>query len=134
MDRRGLLIPAAGAGAFGFILTYLAPHSQLQAVALTLVVAIVALDSFRRAEGGLRPPKDAPILRSKVAHYVRISRVEDGTRLARAASNPFERALLRLPNWQAVTSSEATELGADASEDGETPPAPRPIRARRARR
>lgn|GEM_PF-3919149 len=82
----------------------------LQAVVLTILTLILAVDSIRRAEGRSLVENEEPIPRSRVAHYAQIAGVEDSTRLIQTASNPFERALLGGPRWPDLTSGELRVL------------------------
>lgn len=93
----------------------------LQAVVLTVLALILAVDSMRRAERGSPVENEEPVPRSRVAHYARIVGVEDSARLIQTASNPFERALLGGPRWPDLTSGELRELS--RSTPGEAEPA-----------
>ena len=125
MNRRTYLyaalaiVPLAFAGAFS-------EYWVLQAILLTLLASALVVDTLRRAEVQPRPEDDQPILRSRVAHYVRIARVRDSARLIETASNPFELALLRRKGWSGLTAGQLRELGVDLPGSETTAPGPTP--------
>ncbi|MGP8124391.1 MAG: hypothetical protein ACLQEQ_00765 [Nitrososphaerales archaeon] len=59
-----------------------------------------------------------PVPRSRIAHYVTVSRIKSTTSIARESDSPFERALLIQPGWRRLSASgleEVTKMVPDAS-------------------
>jgi hypothetical protein len=91
----------------------------LQAIVLTVLTLVLAVDSIRRAEGSSLVEEEDSVPRSRVAHYARIAGVKDSARLIRTAGNPFERELLGDPKWPALTSGELRALSRSISGEAE---------------
>ena len=96
---------------------YMSPYGVLQSALLTMVVLIIAVQGIASAEGEWHPEPHPPVLRSRILHYARISKVKDGKRLQRTADNPFEASLLGQPGWSQLSSKELKELERIVHED-----------------
>ncbi|HME19707.1 MAG TPA: hypothetical protein VKF15_08240 [Nitrososphaerales archaeon] len=95
----------------------------LQFLALTALVAVVAVYSLLRMDESVDFVGGQPVLRSRVTHYAQIAKVEDSGRLIRTASNPFERALLHRQGWSRISVGELRGLAERVPEDWEEPAA-----------
>ena len=96
----------------------------LQFLALTALVAVVAVDSVLKMDESVYLETGQPMLRSRVTHYAQIAKVREGGRLAITASNPFERALLRRQGWSGLSEAELRGLAERVPEDWEDTAAP----------
>jgi hypothetical protein len=99
---------------------YVSPYGVLQALLLTAVVLAIGVQSIAGAEGQWRPETHPPVLRSRILHYARISKLNDGRRLQKSADNPFEGSLLGYPGWSHLTAKELKEFGRMIPEAGLT--------------
>jgi hypothetical protein len=95
----------------------------LQLLALTALMAVVAVNSFLRIDESVDLVDDRRVLRSRVTHYAQIAKVEDSGRLIRTASNPFERALLHRAEWSRMSVGELRGLAERVPEDWDEPSA-----------
>jgi len=88
----------------------------LQAALLTFLALALSVDSVRRAQGEVLPQNEEPILRSRVTHFVKVSKIKDSGRLIRNATNPFEHALLGTQRWPGLSEADLKKLDVGAPE------------------
>ena len=117
---------ALGAAFAVVIGSFRAQFVGFQALALTVFAGVIAAESIRRADTSFRLEVPPLILRSRVSHYVKISKV-DATRLISVSSNPFEKELLGKARWASLTQKEMARLGTSG---GAPKPAPEVREAR----
>ena len=59
--------------------------------------------------------KKEHIPRSRIAHYVFISRIKSTLEISRRSDNPFERSLFSKPEWRTLTESRLREIARNAT-------------------
>ena len=111
MARRTYEYAAYATMSLALAIALVVPYWVLQAIFLSAVALVVAVESIRGAEWESRQEIDESIPRSRVTHYARVAEVEDSTGLIRTASNPFELSILGLPEWSALTAAELGQHG-----------------------
>jgi hypothetical protein len=100
-----LVLALAAVSAF-----YASPYGVLQIALLTVVASIIGIRGITSVEGEWHPQQNPPILRSRILHYVGISKVKVGSSLQQTAGNPFEASLLGHPKWSQFTTEELRNL------------------------
>ncbi len=74
-------------------------------------VSRVMMIATRRSKGGEERGRATRVRRSRIAHYVAVSRMKSTSFLSRESESPFERALLRTPGWKKLTAEGLAEVG-----------------------
>ena len=78
------------------------------AIALAVLAGLVAWRTIPKMIGPgperVKPWENYP--RSKIAHYVYVSRIRSTEAIAKRSENPFERALLNDPGWRGLSADD----------------------------
>lgn len=88
------------------------PYWVTNADLLAVIAGVVAWFSFRRGHrAGLSEAEaSVQVPRSRITHYVNVSRIKSPAYTAKESNSPFERALLSEPGWRKFPAEKLAEI------------------------